>query len=100
MRSIASFASLLALGLLVAGILTVMTQTPVAVSGADGADGSAGIDFWSLLVGLLLGLVLANLSRISWTNIPRRVVNWVLSQEQNLVYGGIAAVLIAILIFY
>lgn len=101
MRSIASFASLLALGLLVGAVL-MMATSGSGESGAlaNGVDGTGGVDFRSLLIGLVLGLMLSNLSRVPWADFPRRVVAWVLSYEHNFFYFGIATVLIIILIFY
>lgn len=101
MRSIASFASLLALGLLAGGILTMATggsSTPGVL--ANGVDGTGGLEFRSLLIGLLLGLGLSNLARVPWADFPRRFVAWVLSYEHNFFYAGVAVFLLIILIFY
>lgn len=101
MRSIASFASLLALGLLAGGILTMATSgSKTSGALANGIDGTGGLEFRSLLIGLMLGLVLSNLSRVPWTEFPRRVVAWVLSYEHNFFYAGVAVFLLFVLIFY
>ncbi len=101
MRSIASFASLLALGLLVGAVLTMASNGSGESSAlANGVDGTGGLEFRSLLIGLLLGLMLSNLSRVPWAEFPRRIVAWVLSYEHNFFYAGVATVLVIILIFY
>ncbi len=101
MRSIASFASLLALGLLVGGIFTMASNgSGNAGALASGVDGTGGLEFRSLLIGLLLGLVLSNLARMPWAEYPRRIVAWVLSHEHNFFYAGVATILLIVLIFY
>ena len=101
MRSIAAFASLLALGLLAGGVLTMAARAPVATDGmAHGSAGVTGLDYRSMLIGLLLGLLLSNLSRVAWTDLPRRAVVWVLDNERNLLRGAMAAMFVGVLIFY
>ena len=101
MRSIAAFASLLALGLLAGGVLTMATHQSAAPDVlANGVDGTGGLDFRSLLIGLLFGLMLSNLARLPWAEFPRRFVAWLISHEHNLYYAMVASVLVAVLIFY
>lgn len=100
MRSLTSFASLLALGLLVGGGLTLTTGEPGASALSNGVDGTGGFDFRSLLIGLLLGVLLSNLSRVSWTELPRRFIAWLLNNEHNVYYVAAAAIFIAVLVFY
>jgi hypothetical protein len=93
------FVSVLAFGVLSAGVLAVI------VSGG-GKIGTAGeltaehLDPVSLLLGLFLGWLLSVLARVPWTALPRRVLDWLLANERNfyrLAWGG---VFIAILFFY
>lgn len=101
MRSIASFASLLALGLLAGGVLTLTSQdTGNSQALANGIDGTGGLEFRSLLIGLVLGLGLSSLARVPWADFPRRLVAWVLSYEHNFFYAGVATLLLVVLIFY
>ena len=67
---------------------------------ANGIDGTGGLEFRSLLIGLVLGLMLSNLSRVPWADFPRRIVAWVLSYEHNFFHAGVATVLLIVLIFY
>lgn len=102
MKSLASFASLIALGMLAGAILITTTAGPqMQLDQANGlASGAAGFDFRSLLLGLVLGLFLANLARVPWAELPRRVITWLLGHERNFFYGSVAAVLVVILFYY
>lgn len=100
MRAIATYSSLLAIGLLVGGLCIMLIDGGPTTTGEDPRSSALGLDFQSLFFGLVLGLVLANLSRVAWTELPRRFVAWLLAQENNLFYGAIATMLLVILIAY
>ncbi|MCH9765743.1 MAG: hypothetical protein K0U34_07105 [Alphaproteobacteria bacterium] len=101
MRSIAAFSSLLALGLLVGGILTLAARAPATTNAvASSGHGAIGLDFRSMLIGLMIGLVLSNLTRVPWGELPRRAVAWVLHHERNLYRAALAAMFVGVLLFY
>ena len=103
MRSAISFLSLLAFGFLAAGILTVIGSDPEAGTGLGrfslGMD-QGGIHLGSLLLGLVLGFLLSALARVSWTELPRRFVGWLLQYERSFYRLTLAAILIGVLVFY
>ena len=97
MKSVLSFVSLMAIGLIVASAIaligTTLTRYPV--------DETAPLlDYRSLSIGLVIGLMLSWLARVSWAEMPRRVLNWLWANERNFYRAGLATVLLAVLIFY
>jgi hypothetical protein len=102
MRSALGFFSLLAFGFMAAGVLTVVgsgTGGDLSLADALGSDGSR-VHLGSLLLGLVLGFVLSALARVSWTQLPRRFVGWLLENERNFYRIAWAGVLVGVLIFY
>lgn len=59
-----------------------------------------GLEFNSLIIGLVLGLTLGAVGRCNWSDIPRRVVTWFLVREQRFFYYALIAVCGGVLIFY
>jgi hypothetical protein len=101
MRSVLGLFSVLALGLLAAGVLAVVGNGPLTRLGSGGAgDDGFVIDHASLLLGLALGVVISTLARISWAELPRRAVAWLMANERNFARLAWAGVLVAILLFY
>jgi len=102
MRSAIGFLSLLAFGCLAAGVLTVVgsgSSADFSFAPAMGAT-QGGIHLGSLLIGLVLGVVLSALARVSWTELPHRLVCWVLAYERTFYRLALAAVFIGVLVFY
>lgn len=107
MNRILSLFSIGAFGLLIAGVLTVMMsgpsgrlpETTEAFAPSPGAV-SGGIDFRSLLIGVLAGWTLAYAGRIPWLELPARTIGWLLANERNILRAVIATILLAVLIFY
>ena len=42
-----------------------------------------GLEFNSLIIGLVLGVTLGAVGRCNWSDIPRRIVTWFLVREQE-----------------
>lgn len=97
MKPVLSFVSLMAIGLIAASAIALIGATLTRFR-ADGV--TPLLDYRSLSIGLVLGLMLSWLARLSWAEIPRRVLNWLWSNERNFYRFGLAAVLIGVLIFY
>jgi hypothetical protein len=106
MKSVLGFFSLLAVGFLAAGVLAVVSTSPGALSvsrlpiGLGSGEGSGELDLTSLLLGLAAGLLLATLARISWAELPRRSIDWLLANERNFARLAWAALFIGVLYFY
>ena len=106
MRSAIGFLSLLAFGFLAAGVLTVVRtgagSGPVADFSLDAAMSSehTGVHLGSLLIGMVLGIVLSALALVSWSELPRRLVGWLLHHERGFYRLALAGVLIGVLLFY
>jgi hypothetical protein len=99
MRFVAKALPLIAVGLFVGGALMLGSGTNInAVQTSAGA--SPGLDYRSMFIGLLLGLALASMTQVQWLDLPRRVVVWILDNEQNMYRFGLAGVCLAVLIFY
>jgi len=102
MRSAIGFLSLVAFGVLAAGVLTVVGQGTGGAVAIDGLLGSeaGGVHLGSLLVGLVLGIVLSAMARVSWSDLPRRFASWLVDHERGFYRLTLAGVLIAVLVFY
>jgi hypothetical protein len=102
MRSAIGFLSLLAFGVLAAGVLTVVGSGSSSDFSFDTAMGTgpAGVHLGSLLIGLLLGVVLSALARVSWAELPHRFVGWLLAYERTFYRLALAGIFIAVLVFY
>jgi len=102
MRSAIGLLSLLAFGFLAAGVLTVVGSGPAPSFSLDAALGPEheGVHLGSLLMGLVLGIVLSALARVSWAQLPRRFVGWLVHNERGFYRISLAGLFVAILIFY
>lgn len=102
MRSVVGFLSLLAIGLVLA-VLFALAAAGLS-SGWSGlearAPGGFRLDYPSLLLGLVLGLVIATLARLSWAEMPRRFAMWLMVNERNFYRIGLGAVCLGVLLFY
>lgn len=99
MRSMLRFGSLIALGLISASALAIVGAGTLARAPIE-ASHALGLDYGSLLVGLVLGLILSSLARIAWGEVPRRMLAWLWRNERNIYRGAFALLLLAVLIFY
>lgn len=104
MRSAIGFLSLLAFGFLAAGVMTVVgsgSMADLSIEAALGADRpGGGVHLGSLLLGLVLGLMLSALARVSWAELPRRFIGWMLAHERSFYRLALAGVLLAVVVFY
>jgi hypothetical protein len=97
MKAVLSFVSLMAIGLMTASALALIVAGP-----AHGPAGEATplIDYRSLSIGLVVGLMMSSLARLSWAEMPRRFLNWVWANERNFYRVALAILMIGIIIFY
>jgi hypothetical protein len=49
---------------------------------------------------LVLGAVLASVTRVSWAEVPRRIVIWLVANERTFYRVAWAGLLIAVILFY
>ncbi|MFA5900576.1 MAG: hypothetical protein WC829_15860 [Hyphomicrobium sp.] len=100
MRSVLNFFSMLALGLMIAAVIMVAPAgTDVtSIAGLD-LDGQ-GLDYRSVIAGLGIGLCIALIAQVSWTETARRVGTWSAGQAHRVWLIGWAAVFIAIIFFF
>lgn len=102
MRSAIGILSLLAFGFLAAGVLTVVGSGPGAelpLSASLGGE-QGGVHLGSLLLGMVLGVVLSALARVSWAELPRRLVGALVHYERTFYRLALAVALVAVLVFY
>ncbi|PPD29691.1 MAG: hypothetical protein CTY20_05830 [Hyphomicrobium sp.] len=102
MRSVVGFLSLMAIGLVLAVIIALAAAGISSNwSGLEArASGGFRLDYPSLLLGLVLGLVIATLARLSWAEMPRRLAMWLMVNERNFYRLGMSAVFLGVLLFY
>jgi hypothetical protein len=98
MRFILGFISMLVVGLVAAVGVSVGLTGSSSVMGEPGAG--FRLDYPSLLLGLALGLIIATLSWVSWSELPRRFVSWVLFNERYMFRYAAAILCLAVLLFY
>jgi hypothetical protein len=99
LRATLSFLSMLAFGVLsAAGIVALLPWLAGHMNPGGGPQGT--LQFESVLIGLLLGLLIGAVARYDWADIPRRMVNWVLIRERQLFYGALLSIGLAILVLY
>jgi hypothetical protein len=84
------------------GLITASALALVVSGQVRGPSGEAApfVDYRSLSIGLIVGLMLSSLARLSWAEMPRRFLNWVWANERNFYRAALAAVMIGIIIFY
>ncbi|HMN36499.1 MAG TPA: hypothetical protein PKD49_02135 [Hyphomicrobium sp.] len=99
MRPVLQFFSMLALGVMTLGVLT-LTIPWLNTQGEQAASAGAGLHMESAVLGLAIGLALGILSRYHWTDIPRRVVAWFLVRERQFFYYAVIAGCVGVLVFY
>jgi hypothetical protein len=103
MRAVLTFFSSLAFAVMTAAAIVAIApwlsgKTSGAVLGGQGGQG--GLQFESLLLGVVLGLIVGTMGRYNWGDIPRRAVTWVLIRERQFFYYTLIAGCVAVLLFY
>ena len=100
MRPILSFCSVLAFGAMTSAALVALLPwfSGHAPEGLQSAVN--GLQFNSLLLGLVLGLSLGTLGRLNWADVPRRVVTWFLVRERQFFYYSLIALCAGVLLYY
>ncbi len=58
------------------------------------------LDYASLILGLVIGVLLSSLASVPWSQIPRRSANWLVSNQANFGYGLLSIAFAALLIYY
>lgn len=100
-RSMLSFLTMLAFGVMTAGAIVVIGPwLSGRASGSSVGPLSPTLHLESLLLGVVLGITLAFVGRIDWAEVPRRLVLWALVRERKLFYYTLIAGAAAILLFY
>jgi hypothetical protein len=100
MRSVLSFFSMLALGLMIAAVFMVAPSGTGTVTNIGGFEfGGPVLDYRSVVAGLGIGLFIAVIGQISWSNVARRSGVWIGSQARRLWLVGWAAVFVAVLFY-
>lgn len=99
-RSVLSFFSVLAFGVMAAAACFALTPWLSAHVPESVRSLTEGLQFGSLAIGLGLGLALGALGRFNWSDIPRRIVTWFLIREQKFFYYALIAVCAGVLFYY
>jgi len=99
-RSVLSFFSVLAFGAMTVAAFFALTPWFSSHVPASVKSLTDGLEFNSLMTGLVLGLTLGAIGRYNWADIPRRIVTWFLVREQMFFYYAVIAVCAGVLFFY
>lgn len=97
MKPVLSFVSLMAVGLIAASAVAMIGAGLMRMPASEGAP---LLDYRSLSIGLVIGLMLSWLARVSWAEMPRRILTWLWANERNFYRAALAMVLLGVLIFY
>ena len=101
MRSVLSFFSMFALGLMIAAVFMVAPSGNGTITNIGGfVFGGPTLDYRSVVAGLGIGLFIAVLGQISWSNVARRSGVWIGSQARRLWLVGWAIVFVAVLFYF
>jgi hypothetical protein len=103
MNRVLNFISFAAFGLLVAGALMVAGggSAPRLDGPVDGGAVTPGaLDLRSLLAGIAAGLLMATMGRISWFDLPQRMIAWLQRNERKFLRLGMAGLCLGVLLFY
>jgi hypothetical protein len=99
-RSVLSFFSVLALGIMASAAFFAVTPWLSGHLPQSARALAEGLQFESMAVGLVLGLTLGAIGRCNWADIPRGIVTWFLVREQRFFYYSLIAVCAGVLVFY
>jgi hypothetical protein len=100
MRSVLSFFSMLALGLMIAAVFVVAPGTPTTTDvGGFQIEGTT-LDYRSVIAGLGIGLLIAIIGQISWTEAARRCGSWLAGHAMRLWLIAWACVFAAVLFYF
>jgi hypothetical protein len=100
MRAVLSFFSVLAFGAMTAAVLIALLpwlsgHAPEGVKAV-----TDGLQFNSVMFGLVFGLMLGSMGRYNWADIPRRLVTWFLVRERQFFYYTLIAMCAGFLFYY
>ena len=100
MRNFLTFFSMLAFGVLTAAAIVAILPWLSGRTPTGTVIGGTRLQFDSLLLGMVLGLILGTLGRYNWADIPRRMVTWLLIRERQFFYYLLIGGCIGVLVFY
>ena len=99
MRAVFSFVSMLALGLMIAAIIMV------SMTGAPNAPAHLGVpapylDYISVIIGLGVGLAIAIIAQVPWSQLPHRLVGFIAAHARKLKLLAWGALAVAVLYYF
>lgn len=113
MKSFVGYLSMLSVGLIAAVVasngqitsgafdgLSGMQSADVAGAGGEEASGKFTLDYASLILGLAIGIIIANLAAIPWAEIPKRIARWLVANQDNFGYVVLTLGLAGVLLYY
>lgn len=90
---------MLALGLMIAAIGVIGATGDGSVSSRLSAP-SPYLDYVSVVIGLGVGLVIAVLGQISWSELPHRAAQWIMVHGRRLRLVAWGALFAAVLLYF
>ncbi len=98
MRSVLEFVSTLAVGLFAAAVIAAGSQQ--MLPGGITGSGRARLDYGSIGLGVVAGVLASTIIRVGWSDLPRRAVGYILSKRGTFRLMGWGAVFAAVLLLY
>ncbi|HVZ04499.1 hypothetical protein [Hyphomicrobium sp.] len=100
MRSVLSFFSVLAFGAMTAAVIMAVSPWLSGHAPAGLRAVTEGLQFNSVMFGLVFGLMLGSIGRYNWADAPRLVVTWFLVRERQFFYYALIAICAGVLLYY
>ena len=102
MRTALTFFSSLAFAVLTAAAIVAIAPWLSGKPSAAGLNGQGGqgLQFESLILGVVIGLFVGTMGRYNWGDVPRRMITWVLIRERQFFYYALIAGCVGVLLFY
>jgi hypothetical protein len=100
MRAVLSFFSVLAFGAMSAAAFIAVLPWLSGRAPAGLKAMTDGLQFNSVMFGIVFGLMLGSLGRYNWTDVPRRIVTWFLVRERQFFYYTLIAICAGVLLYY
>lgn len=97
MKTILELIGLMAVGMIIA-VFASGSMFGLATNGLAASKGQFA--FGSFAGGLATGLILATMSRVGWSEVPRRVVQFLVGNANGLKLAGLAVCCLGVIVLY
>lgn len=99
MKSFLTFLSLLAVGLILASLYVLVEKGIFSQTSMSGGEG-VHLEYRSLTLGLVIGFILSALTRVSWHEIPKRMLSWIWARKEGTALEFFLVLLLLLIIYF